>query len=171
MHVEAVAEPCDHACDEDVQEREAEFAGVEAVSRWVDSRDGVEERVVRAVDEGRVEVGDGDGRVEGGDLEGHDHGVLQGREKGFHVSVGIDFVWWLPRTHPALTFVAQGSGSFRSDRRLVRFGDQQKQYTSRSGHIRNLPHAKVPPFLWHNIPSEYRAESWSAECSCDPKGK
>lgn len=74
VEVGDVGEDAEAAGDEDAGEEDADGAEGEVVVDWIDEREDFEEGVVDSVDEGRVQVYEGDGGVFDGDFYGLDEG-------------------------------------------------------------------------------------------------
>lgn len=74
VEVRDVGQHAEPAGDEDAGEEDADDAEGEVVVDGVDEREDLEEGVVDSVDQGRVQVHEGDGRVFDGDFDGLDEG-------------------------------------------------------------------------------------------------
>lgn len=167
VEVEDVGEDADETGDEDAEEDDAGLAEVEAVHGPVDEREDLEEGIVGGVDDGGVDVDEGDGGVFDGDLEGLDQRV-DGDGRGLEVFLG-----YLRLCHEALVAgeFAQAGGAAEQDVRGRGFGRaEEHQDEDGPGDPDYLPEGPAPAFHGDGEAGEEGPHGGTAVGGRDPEG-
>ena len=166
--VGGVDSDADEAGDEDAGEDDANDAEGEAVHGWVDEGEDFEEGVVDAVDDGCVEVHEGDGWVFDCDFDGFDERV-EDYGGGFQALL---VYFRLGLQAGVVCEGAEAGGAAEEDVGCGGFGDEEEhEDEDGAGDPEDFPEGPAPAFGGNGEAGEERSEGGTAVSGCDPDCK